>query len=138
MFQGGNFENAILMYSKADQSLFWGVNFKNTNFFNARFNYAWFNGCNFEGADLLNVNFEGVIFSGCNLESAKYIKLDQLLKCRSLYKCKLKPNWEKVLKTDYPKKLEWPDSVPLDRMAILKNRTVPSYFEKIFHDHISD
>jgi len=138
LFQGGNFEKTILMYSKLDQAVFAGVNFKNAQFFNAKFNNAWFTECNFEGADLLSVNLEGTFFSKCNLEAAKGIELDQLVKCRSLYQCKLKPTWLEVLKRDYPKKLEWPDGYSTDEIAILKKRILPPYFEKIFREHSSD
>lgn len=139
VFQGGNFENSNLMYSKLDQSIFSGVNFKNAKFFNAKFNKAWFAKCNFKGANLNSVDFEGTIFQECNLEEAKGIKLDQLLKCRSLYQCKLKPRWLEVIKKEYPKLMEWQSDLgSSDEFKVLMKRVFPPSFQKIFKEHTSD
>ena len=97
VFMGSDFTGTNLMYSKLEQAVFVKVDFYNSQFFNAKFDNAWFQNCSFEGANLRNVNFEGAFFSNCNLESAKGIELNQLLECKSLYQCKLKPEWEKFL-----------------------------------------
>jgi len=138
-FMKGNFEKTSLMYSKLDQAIFVQVNFKDAAFFNARLNNAWFTKCNFENANLLYANLEGAIFHECNLESAKGIELDQLLKCRTLFHCKLKPSWIEIIKRDYPELLEW-HSGPFsqDEMGMSMSRSVPPYFEKIYREHTSE
>lgn len=138
LFHRGNFKNTKLLYSKLDQAFFMNVDFENADFFNATFVNAWFNDCKFKGANLNSVNFEGTFFLKCNLEDATGIKIEQLVKCKSLFECRLRPSWLKVLKRDYPQKLEWPDGYSMDEMSILKNRVFPAYFEKIYKEHSSD
>jgi len=136
-FKGG-FEKTSLMYSKLDQAIFVQVNFKNANFFYARLINAWFTKCNFEDANLKCANLEGAIFHECDLDSARGIELDQLLKCKTLFNCKLRPSWIKVIKRDYPDLLKW-HSGPFSRndMGMAMNRLVPPYFEKIYREHTS-
>lgn len=139
VFMGGNFESSSLMYANFGQTVFVGVNFKNCKFFNAKFGNAWFNKCNFKGAHFSGADFKGTIFKECNLEEAKGIKLDQLLKCRSLFQCKLKPKWLEVIKKENPKILEWESDLgSTDEFKILLNRVSPPHLQKIFKENNLD
>jgi len=139
IFMGGNFEESLLLYAKLDQAIFNQVSFKNTDFFNAKFNNAWFNECDFSGSNFHSVDLKDTFFSNCNFEETKNIKLEQLLKCRSLYKSTIKPEWLKVIKKDHSNILEWPNrGQSIDKLKTLMKRNVPKYFENIFKEHNSD
>jgi uncharacterized protein YjbI with pentapeptide repeats len=139
IFINSNFEKTNLGYSKMEQAIFGGVNFKSAFFFNGKFNKSWFSRCDFKGADLNSVCFEGTFFNECNLAEAKGIEIEQLLECRSIYKCQLKPEWENIIKEKYPNRLEWPkDGIPQNELLILMKRNFPDTMMKIFEEHTSD
>jgi hypothetical protein len=138
VFMGGNLEKSTLAYAKLHQAVFGNVSFKNTDFFNAKFKRAWFTNCDFSEANLLSVNFEDTFFHKCNLQDAKNIKIEQLLKCRSLYECALKPDWLEVIKKQRPELLKWPNGIDTNFLEKFMKRNLPDYMHKIFKEHTSD
>ena len=139
IFLSGNFDKANLIYTKLDQAIFQLVNFKDANFFNSRFNNALFQECDFKNADLLNVNMEGASFWKCNLDEAKGLTLKQLLKCKSLYQCKLKAEWKQIIEKDYSSLLEIQQKLGYQKdFKYLLSHTMPKSFQQIFKEHQAD
>lgn len=138
IFLNCSFEKSSLMYGKLDQAIFVKVDFKDTDLFNTKMNYAWFNNCDFKDANFSGANLTSTFFSECDLSKAKNLTIEQLLKCRSLYGSKLKPEWLEIIKKSHSKLLEWPDGITQDKLEIQIDRSFPSYFKKIFEEHTSD
>lgn len=78
------------------------ANLKGANLENANLNKANLEGANLEGADFNFANLEGADIRGAHLEEAKNLKIDQLLKVKTLYEVGLDEKLRRSLEKKYP------------------------------------